>query len=56
MNKNIYLTMILISLPFLSGLSFAQDLPNGNLIVNTRCKISHGHTIEDVIYCGARNT
>ena len=49
MNKNIYLTMILIGVPFLSGLSFAQDLPDGNLIVNTRCKISHGHTIEDVI-------
>ena len=49
MYKNILGLVILVSVPFLPGLSFAQELPNGSLIVNTQCKISHGHTIEDVI-------
>ena len=55
MYKNILGLVILVSAPFLPGLSFAQELPNGSLIVNTQCKISHGHTIEDVITV-ARNT
>ena len=49
MYKNILGLIIFISVSLLSGLSFAQELPNGSLIVNTQCKISHGHTIEDVI-------
>lgn len=49
MYKNILGLIIFISVPLLSGLSFAQELPNGSLIVNTQCKISHGHTIKDVI-------
>ena len=49
MYKNIFGLVMLISMPLFSGLSFAQGLPSSALIVNTQCKISHGHTIDDVI-------
>jgi len=49
MYKTIYLAMILTTIPLVSKYSIAQDLPNSSLIVNTQCKISHGHTIEDVM-------
>ena len=49
MYKNILGLIIFISVSLLSGLSFAQELPNGSLLVNTQCKISHGHSIDDVI-------
>ena len=49
MYKNILGLVILVSTPFLPSLSFAQELPNSSLLVNTQCKISHGHSIDDVI-------
>ena len=48
MYKNILGLVILVSTPFLPSLSFAQELPNSSLLVNTQCKISHGHSVDDV--------
>jgi len=49
MYKKFAVLSLLTGLLGLSGVSAAQDLPSGSLIVNTQCKISHGHTIEEVL-------
>ena len=40
----VFTTSFLISLP-----SFAQDMPPGNVIVNTACEISEGYTFADAV-------
>jgi hypothetical protein len=49
MYKKIIGLVILSSLSTVSGISFAQGLPSSSLIVNTVCKMSHGHSIDDII-------
>lgn len=51
--KALFLAPVVIVAGGLVGqLAYAQDMPSGNLLVNTRCVINDGHTFEEAVEVG----